>query len=190
MKGLLRGTDLVGLPVVTLTGDDVAEVRDVVFDAGHGQIVGFTLNKRSRLGRRLKEVLTREQISAVGPDAVMIPADVQLEAADFVEQTDGDSGGDVIADRVITDTGVVVGTVTDVVIDTGDGSIVGYEVVPADEPDQRKGRRSYLPLPETGAVSGEALIVPAAAVDYVSNDLAGFAEAVDSYRDALRGGSR
>ena len=176
MKGLLRGTDLVGLPVVTLTGDDVAEVRDVVFDAGHGQIVGFTLNKRSRLGRRLKEVLTREQISAVGPDAVMIPEDVQLEAADFVEQADGDSGGDVIADRVITD--------------TGDGSIVGYEVVPADEPDQRKGRRSYLPLPETGAVSGEALIVPAAAVDYVSNDLAGFAEAVDSYRDALRGGSR
>jgi uncharacterized protein YrrD len=58
-----------------VTGDDIAEVRDVVFDAGHGQIVGFTLNKRSRLGRRLKEVLTREQMSAVGPDAVMIPAD-------------------------------------------------------------------------------------------------------------------
>jgi hypothetical protein len=48
-------------------------------------------------------------------------------------------------------------------------------------------RRSYLPLPETGAVSGEALIVPATAVDYVTSDLAGFAEAVDRYRELLRG---
>jgi hypothetical protein len=56
-----------------------------------------------------------------------------------------------------------------------------------DEPDERKGRRSYVPLPETGAVSGEALIVPATAVDYISSDLAGFAEAVDRYRALLRG---
>ena len=89
----------------------------------------------------------------------------------------------------MTETGVNVGTVTDVVIDTADGSVVGYEVLPADEPDQRRGRRSYLPLPETGAVSGEAIIVPASAVDYVATDLAGFGEAVDRYRDLLRGAS-
>jgi sporulation protein YlmC with PRC-barrel domain len=88
---------------------------------------------------------------------------------------------------VLTDTGVRVGTITDVVVDTGSGDVVGYEVRPADEPDTRKGRRSYLPLPETGAVSGEALIVPAGAVEYISNDLAGFGEAIDRYRDQLRG---
>ena len=98
-------------------------------------------------------------------------------------------GGDVIADRVMTDSGVQVGTVTDVVIDTATGSVVGYEVLPADEPEQRQGRRSYLPLPETGAVSGEALIVPASAIDYIATDLAGFGEAIDRYRDLLRGGS-
>lgn len=185
MNELLRGTDLVGLPVVTMNGDDIAEVRDVVFDASRGEIVGFTLNNRGRLGRKMKEVLTREQVAAVGPAAVMVAADVQLDVAGL---DDRGGGGDVIADRVITDTGVAVGTVTDVVVDTGDGAIVGYEVVPSDEPDQRKGRRSYIPLPETGAVSGEALVVPGSAVDYVANDLAGFAEAVDSYRDRLRGG--
>ena len=48
MNLLLRGTDLVGLPVVTLAGDDIAEVRDVLFDADAGRVVGFTLNKRGR----------------------------------------------------------------------------------------------------------------------------------------------
>ena len=67
MKLLLRGTDLVGLPVVTLAGDDIAEVRDVLFDPQSGHVLGFTLNKRGRLAGRMKEVLTREQIHAVGP---------------------------------------------------------------------------------------------------------------------------
>lgn len=185
MKELLRGTDLVGLPVVTLGGDDIAEVRDVLFDGDAGQVLGFTLNERGRLAGRLKETLPREQVRAVGPHAIMVAADVTLSPQ---ENSKGDgAGGNVIADRVITDTGVNVGTVTDVVVDTADGAVVGYEVVPADDPDQRRGRRSYLPLPETGAVSGEALIVPASALDYVTTDLAGFGEAVDRYRNRLRG---
>ena len=59
-----------------------------------------------------------------------------------------------LSDRVLTDGGVAVGTVTDVVVDTGDGSVVGYEVEPAADQADRGGRRSYIPLPATGAVSG------------------------------------
>ena len=187
MKELVRGTDLVGMPIVTLAGDDVAEVRDVLYDADAGHIVGFSLNKRGRLKGRLKEVLTREQVLAVGPAAVMIdPATVITTAASV---TPTGKGGNVLSDRVITDAGVTVGTVTDVVIDTGDGTVVGYEVEPAADAGQRKGRRSYIPLPEAIAVSGEALVVPASAVDYVASDLAGFADSVERYRQVLRGGS-
>ena len=189
MRLLLRGTDLVGLPVVTLAGDDIAEVRDVLFDADAGRVVGFTLNKRGRFAGRMREVLTREQIHAVGPAAVMVPADITLSPPTASDLADREAGGDVIADRVMTDSGVQVGTVSDVVIDTATGSVVGYEVLSADEPEQRHGRRSYLPLPETGAVSGEALIVPASAVEYIATDFAGFGEAIDRYRDLLRGTS-
>jgi uncharacterized protein YrrD len=189
MRLLLRGTDVVGLPVVTLAGDDIGEVRDVLYDAQAGRILGFTLNKRGRFAGRMKEVLNREQIHALGPAAVMVPADITLSPASASDPARRDARGDVIADRVMTDSGVQVGTVTDVVIDTATGSVVGYEVLPADEPEQRQGRRSYLPLPETGAVSGEALIVPASAIDYIATDLAGFGEAIDRYRDLLRGGS-
>ncbi len=186
MKELVRGTDLVGLPIVTLAGDDVAEVRDVLYDADAGQIVGFSLNKRGRLKGRLKEILTREQVLAVGPAAIMIDPATVISVTS-VDKTG--KGGNVLSDRVITDSGVAVGTVTDVVVDTGSGAVVGYEVLPADEQNARNGRRSYIPLPQAIAVSGEALVVPAGAVEYVTSDLAGFADAVDRYRDALRSGS-
>lgn len=185
MRALLRGTDLVGLPVVTLGGDDIAEVRDVVFDAKTGHVVGFRLNKRGRLGGRMKATLRRDQVRAVGPAAVMV--DRGIELADEELTSDHDRTGNVLADQVMTDSGVAVGTVTDVVVDTASGEVVGYEVLPADDAGKRRGRRSYLPLPEMAAVSGEALIVPATAIDYVTSDLAGFAEAVDRYREQLRG---
>jgi sporulation protein YlmC with PRC-barrel domain len=184
---LVRGSELVGLPVVTLSGDDVAEVRDVVFDAATGELTGFTLNKRGRLGGRLKETLVRAAVHGLGPSAVMV-ADAGALQPTPLDGSAEPGSGNVLGDRVMTDTGVVVGTVTDVVLDTASGEVAGYEIEPAESLQGRQGRRSYLPLPDTGAVSGEALIVPAAAADYVCSDLAGFAEAVDRYRDALRGG--
>jgi sporulation protein YlmC with PRC-barrel domain len=186
MKLLLRGTDIVGLPIVTFGGEDIAEVRDVLFDAVAGNVLGFTLNKRGRFSGRLQDVLLREQVAAMGPAAIMVATDVRFDPPG---ETPAGTGGDVLGDRVITDTGVNVGTVTDVVIDTADGDVVGFEVLPAEEPDQRKGRRSYLPLPVTTAMSGEAVIVPSSAVDYIATDFAGFGEAVDRYRELLRGTS-
>jgi hypothetical protein len=44
-----------------------------------------------------------------------------------------------------------------------------------------------IPLPDTISVSGEALMVPATAVDFVSDDLSGFGASVDAFRSRLRG---
>ncbi len=185
MRALIRGTEMIGLPVVTLTGDDVAQVRDVVFDSDFGQVLGFSLNKRGRLAGPMKEMLARSRVAAVGPDAVMV-ADADALVAESV--SGGHEGsGNVLGDVVVTDGGVQVGTVTDVVVDVGEGVVVGYEVEPAEKASGRHGRRAYVPLPDTGAVSGEALMVPAAAVEYVTSDFAGFAEAVERFRSLMRG---
>jgi uncharacterized protein YrrD len=186
MKVLLRGSDIVGLPVVTLGGEDIAEVRDVVFDGSAGHVLGFTLNHRGRLAKRMKETLARGDVAALGPDAVIV-RDQDAVGTEPLAGSGSGGGGNVIGDRVMTDGGVQVGSVTDVVIDTAVGSVVGYEITPSDEQSGRHGRRSYMPLPDTGAVSGEALMVPAAAVDYVTSDFAGFAEAVDRFRASMRG---
>ena len=48
MSLLVRARDLVKRPVVTLTGEDVAEIKDVVYDAGTGTVNGFTLDTAAR----------------------------------------------------------------------------------------------------------------------------------------------
>ena len=54
MRLLVTGSAIRGLPVVTIGGgEDVAEVRDVIYSPEAGRVVGLTLNKRGFLaGRR------------------------------------------------------------------------------------------------------------------------------------------
>lgn len=92
--------------------------------------------------------------------------------------------GNVVADRVLTDSGVVIGTVTDVVFENTTNSVVGFEVTPQDQRPSRKGPKSYVPLSDTRSVSKDTLIIPAAAIEYVTSDFEGFAETINRYRKA------
>lgn len=57
---LTRGSDLIGRAVVDAsTGDDLEEIKDVVFAASRGSITGFTLRVRKFFGRRLTSALPR-----------------------------------------------------------------------------------------------------------------------------------
>ena len=107
MSLLLRVSEIVGRPVVTLAGDDIAQLRDVVFDDVEGEVVGFTLAKRSRFGGRLREVLPWSAVVALGPDALMVADEGALAAGPLVDGADapGHGEGDVLGDRVITDAG-------------------------------------------------------------------------------------
>jgi hypothetical protein len=79
--------------------------------------------------------------------------------------------------------------VVDVVLHSGTSlEVMGYEVE-ASEALGTAGRHVFIPLPDTVAVSGENLIVPAAACEFVSEDLAGFGAAVGAFRARLREGA-
>ncbi len=190
MNRLLRATEIIGLPVVTLGGDDVAEVRDVVYEPNRGGLTGFTLNKRGFFSGRMKDVLTIDSVRAVGRDAIVVDDD------DALTDT-GDGKGpiataspdrDVIGASVVTDAGSRLGEVTDVVINLGrKAAAVGYELVSADDGD----RRVFVPLPEQLAISGDALMVPNVFDEFVRDDLTGFGGAIDAYRsDHASAGSK
>ena len=66
MSRLLNTTGVIGLPVVTVGGDDVAEVRDVVYEPNRGGLIGFTLNKRGFFSGRQQQVLTIDGVRSVG----------------------------------------------------------------------------------------------------------------------------
>jgi uncharacterized protein YrrD len=186
---LLRASELIGRPVVALSGDLIAEIKDIVFERTGGRIAGFTLRNPGLFSRSRRDSLPWVGVHALGRDAVMVPDETVFIAAKELAPRKQARNADVLHDRVLTDNGRDLGRVVDVVLYGGTRlDVVGYEVE-ASETLGTAGRRVLIPLPDTVAVSGEHLIVPAAATEFVSEDLAGFGAAVDAFRARLREGA-
>ncbi len=190
----MRTGEIAKRPVVTLDGEDVAQIKDVVYAAGGGVVGGFTLAGRGLFSGPLKQSLAWRSVLALGTDAVMIADPDVLEPNQTVLDTSaasGGSGGNVLGSQVLTDTGTDLGTVVDVILEVsgahdGQCQVVGYEIDPS-EALGNKGTRLLIPLPDTMSVSGEHLVVPASAKDFVGDDLAGFGAAVERFRAQLGG---
>ncbi|MEO6701003.1 MAG: PRC-barrel domain-containing protein [Jatrophihabitantaceae bacterium] len=190
----MRTSEVTKRPVVTLGGEDVAQIKDVVYSAGGGAVGGFTLAGRGLFSGPSKQALAWASVIALGPDAVMIRDEDVLEPTTTVldqSAASGGSGGDILGSQVLTDSGTDLGTVVDVILqisDTGGGQcdVVGYEVE-ASEALGTKGTRVFIPLPDTLAASGDHLMVPASATDFIAHDLAGFGAAVLAFRQQLEG---
>jgi uncharacterized protein YrrD len=186
---VLRASEVIGRPVVTLSGELVAEVKDVVFERTGGHIAGFTLRNPGLFSRSRKDSLPWAGVHGLGRDAVMVADETVFVATKELAPRKQARKADVLQDRVLTDTGRDLGRVVDVVLHGGTSlEVVGYEVK-ASETLGTAGQRVLIPLPDTVAVSGEHLIVPAVATEFVSDDLAGFGAAVDAFRSRLREGA-
>ncbi|WP_328812082.1 PRC-barrel domain-containing protein [Rhodococcus sp. NBC_00297] len=195
MSTLMRASEVEKRPVVTMDGVDVAQIKDIVYQPGGGQVAGFTLNGRGLFSGPRKDVLGWAAVSALGPDAVMIDSEDVLASPAEAFAGDGSSsrGGhdDVLGSEVLTDTGTNLGKVVDVIIEVsgqndGQCDVVGYEIQ-SSEALANNGTKVLIPLPDTLAASGQHLMVPARATEFVRNDLAGFGAAVDEFRSALKG---
>lgn len=190
MALLMRAKDIIKRPVVTLAGDDLAQVKDIVYAGEHGEVAGFTLAGRGLLAGPRKEALPWERVHSVGRHAVMITGAEAFEPRKELLQKSDSKRGNVIASRVITDTGTDLGKVVDAVLEIGEQAhVVGYAVDSA-EALGKNGKVVLIPLPDTISVSGEALIVPATAIDFISDDLSGFGASVEAFRARLRGEQR
>jgi uncharacterized protein YrrD len=191
---LMRTSEIAKRPVVTFAGEDVAQIKDIVYSAGGGAVGGFTLAGRGLFAGPLKQGLAWTSVAALGADAVMIRDENSLESTEAVldaSASSGGSGGNVLGSRVLTDAGMDLGKVVDVVVEVtgaygGQCDVVGYEIE-ASEALGTKGQKMLIPLPDTIAASGEHLMVPASAKDFVGQDLAGFGAAVEQFRAQLEG---
>jgi uncharacterized protein YrrD len=186
---LVRASDVSGLPVVTIDGgDDVAEIKDVVYEGASHTLVGFTLNKRGWFRGSMKEVLVAGSVEAIGRNAVMVATESAISAgAHQAADSPGASGGldpksgrfAVVGNTVMSSAGVALGKVVDVIIETGtDPNAVGYEVATDDG-------SIFVPSSAQMALSGQNLIVPAESEQFVRNDLAGFGASVASFRGLI-----
>jgi uncharacterized protein YrrD len=180
---LMTASGINGLPVVTVRGgEDVAEVRDVIYDPGAGRLVGLTLNKRGFLSGRCRAVLPAESIHAIGRNAVMVMDESALVLPDAApdEVAHPATERNVLGNDVLTEKGISLGKVRDLVLVVGStGEVVGYHI------DKSDGSAGYIPLPAQLAVSGSALVVPDVTETFVVDDLVGLGAAVDDFRSRL-----
>jgi sporulation protein YlmC with PRC-barrel domain len=139
----------------------------------------------------MKELLPWSRVAALGPDAVMIDGGGALGDGDPAMEGAVGSDRDVIGAAVMTDAGTALGSVVDVILEVADRArVVGFEVDGPEVERDRSAATLLIPVDDTLAVSGETLMVPAAARDFVRDDLAGFGAAVDAFRARLgEGGS-
>jgi uncharacterized protein YrrD len=183
VKLLMTASQINGLPVVTVHGgDDVAEVRDVIYNPEAGRLVGLTLNKRGFFSGRSREVLPAEAIHAIGRDAVMIADESSLVAPADAPDDVGHPATDrnVIGNDVLTEGGTSLGVVRDLALLVGSaGEVVGYQI------EKPAGGHGYIPLPAQLAVSGAALVVPDVTQEFIRDDLVGLGAAVDDFRARL-----
>jgi uncharacterized protein YrrD len=181
---LLRAAELVKRPVVTLAGDDVAQIKDVIYSSHTGELAGFTLNGRGLFAGPMRKTLPWENVHGLGPAAVMIRDETSLADRKALQGETEGAGGAVLGSAVITHSGRNLGVVTDVILAVGETTdAVGYEIDPS---DASAPRRQFVPLPDALAVSGEALMLPDAATEFIRDDLAGFGAAVEEFRSRLR----
>ncbi|MFE3581319.1 PRC-barrel domain-containing protein [Streptomyces vinaceus] len=184
MSGYMRASDIAKLPVVTLGGEDIAQVKDIVFDTARGSVRCFTLSGRGLLSGPLKRDLPWNTVHALGPDAVMIRDENALADDDQTTKDLTAGGGNVLGARAVTDGGTDLGKIVDVIIETGrTPTVAGYEI----EAAGRGHQRVLLPVIKPVAVSGEMVLVPDASGDFTAGDLSGFPEAARGLRTRLEG---
>jgi uncharacterized protein YrrD len=172
MTALLRGRDVAGLPVVDVsTGEDVAEIRDIIFDPGGGVIGGFTLARRGFFGRRLRVVLPVDAIRSVGTHAVTVDsADVLSDPAATGKEATVQGDADITSNDVLTESGRALGQVRDVIISGGPRPrVVGFEIGGGPAGD------GFVPIDTSRAMSRSTLIVPDSFENRVRTDLVGLA---------------
>ncbi|WP_432044059.1 PRC-barrel domain-containing protein [Streptomyces cadmiisoli] len=183
MTEYVRASEIAKLAVVTLDGEDIAQVKDIVFDATRGSVRCFTLSGRGLLSGPLKRDLPWNNVYALGPDAVMI-RDGNALAEDDRTTKDllASGGGDVLGVRAMTDGGTDLGKIIDVILETGrTPAVAGYEI----EAAGRRRHRVMLPVITPVAVSDEMVVVPDAVSEFTAGDLTGFPEAVRALRARL-----
>lgn len=195
MSTLIRASELAQKVVVTYGGEDVAQVKDIVYAANGGEIGSFTLAGRGLFAGPLKVALPWAAVVGLGPDAIIIESeDVLVPLAEAFEDGATSTGkADILKSEVLTDAGVSLGRVSDVIIGIGaprggQADVVGYQIDPAETLGRGK-LPLLIPLPDTLSASGEHLMVPAAAANYLTDNLAGFGSAIDAFRSQLGGGS-
>lgn len=182
-----KARDIIGLPVVTFNrGTKACDVEDMILDPARPQVLALVVEEKAWF--HSARVIPFGYISAIGPDAVIVPdgkAIVDLDRLKdkalrslYNEQT-------VRGLRVLTDDGRRLGTISDMLIDTKTGEVKGYYMSIGTVLDVTQGTR-YLPAASVISMGRRVLYVSPETADELEAQVGGWSGALDQAGGKLR----
>lgn len=151
----------IGMPIYTLEkGKRLGTVKDVIYDGERSKLIAFTLEEPGLISPE-RRILPFDKVGSIGRDAIMIEKDdVLIETKDYPEEARQLSQkGTLIGKRVITQSGNILGNITDILIDEDTGKAISFEVSGGVARDIGTGR-NYVGAPEVVNLGEDAVIVP------------------------------
>lgn len=121
----MNAAHLKGRAIVTLSdAAKIGEVDDILFDGEYRQVLGFTL-RRGPFGTI--EAVSRDRVSTVGQDALTVTGPDAVNALDRLPTLTGASGlSQAQQTQVVTESGTLLGTISQVEVDDEARTVVGY----------------------------------------------------------------
>ncbi|HLH21933.1 MAG TPA: PRC-barrel domain-containing protein [Chloroflexota bacterium] len=135
---MIRASALYGRPVVDATAaEKLGEVAAVLLDPEARHLAGLVISPgRAMIGHRQETYLPASAIRSIGPDAIMVrgPQTTGDEYSFLTALASRPRVTDLTGRKVVTDSGRMLGTVVDMLIDEADGTLLGYTFDAANAP--------------------------------------------------------
>jgi uncharacterized protein YrrD len=159
---------LTGMTVVSLaSGNKLGQIIDLLIDPINGVLLGATLSSPAGIAKVL-----HGEIYSFGRDAVMLRSDESVAPLDADESTGGWPAGRLIGTKIITESGDVLGQITNIFVTLKPPPRVLYEARQSIL-DKLLGREFFVPASVGHAISdnAERLIVPDITAELAVSDL-------------------
>lgn len=186
---MLKGSDVIGLPVVTFdSGEKIEKVGDVIFDHSANQVLAFLVDEGGWFSSA--RVVPFDSVQTVGPDAVIVPGKSvivearQVPAVARILECDNVLKGT----KIMTTDGRDLGAMRDLYFDQETGRVEGFEVSGGLFADAYEGR-SFVPAPHTLTIGEDVAFVPPATADLMEEQVGGVKGAAQSLGGKIKEGA-
>ena len=186
---MLKGSDTIGLPVVTFdTGEQIEKVTDVVFNHESGQVVGFLVDEGGWFSAA--RIVPFDSVQTVGPDALVVSSKTAVVDANGIPEVARILERDNVlkGTKIMTTDGRDLGSMRDLYYDEATGRIEGFEVSGGLFADAYEGR-SFVPAPQTINIGEDVAFVPPETADLMKEQVGGIKGAAQSLGEKIKEGA-
>lgn len=127
---MIKGSNLIGRSVVDMdAAEKLGKVKEIIVQQDGERVAGFVVSHAENIlgSGGTRRSIPASALNAIGPDAITVHGrNVTEEAASELEALPRMS--DVTGHKMMTQSGRLIGTIDDLLVDSIDGSIIGFTV--------------------------------------------------------------